>query len=186
MTLGLYVPAINLDAHTESDNKEVEAPKKQADTNSSEQTYDHTTPLFDTVEIPESRPIDQIITQARHTTIEKLGPRILSKVDQEVQQEILPLMDHVVATLIEDYLLDDQDRILLIEQAIPGYGEKIFDLYHEGKDEIIAKFHVRRDNRPLEGYWFNFHYHTIEDHFETHYPIGEVYWSKNTPPKWMG
>lgn len=84
-----------------------------------------------------------------------------------------------------DYPIVNVKYIEIVENTNPGYGEKIFDLYDMRDGKALAKFHVRRENRPLDGYWFNFHYHEQLDNYETHHTIGEVYWSKNTPPKWM-
>ncbi len=61
----------------------------------------------------------------------------------------------------------------------------MFNIYDEQTGKDLIRFHVRTENRPGEGYYYNFHYHTAEDQFATHHNLGDVYWSKNTPPKWL-
>ncbi|WP_440897758.1 YpjP family protein [Amphibacillus sp. Q70] len=186
MTLGFYVPPIDLDINAETDNKEIESEKKPLDKPASliyeppvylEDLDDHQIVVLD--------PAEELIEQAKDRMIEKLGPRILSQLNDEMTEEVLPNLELIVMDLIETNDPDMAFNLSIIEDNIPGYGEKIFDLYDEQTDQIIAKFHVRRENRPLEGYWFNFHYHLAEDQFETHHALADVYWSKNTPPKWM-
>lgn len=186
MTLGFYVPPIDLDINADTDNKETASEKKSLDKPDS---FIYEPPVYleelDNHQIVVLDPAEELIEQAKDRMIEKLGPRILSKLNDEMTEEVLPNLELVVANLIEMNDPDMTFNLSIIEHKIPGYGEKIFDLYDEQADQIIAKFHVRRENRPLEGYWFNFHYHLAADQFETHYGLADVYWSKNTPPKWM-
>src|SRR5690625_2926285 len=98
---------------------------------------------------------------------------------------ILPTMEEALQHILTDIGEEDATYIGITEQLSTGYGEKIFHVYDYRTKNDIARFHVRRDNRPLEGYWFNFHYHLYDDNFEKHYEIGEIYWDKNIPPKWM-
>ncbi|MED4798110.1 YpjP family protein, partial [Priestia megaterium] len=49
----------------------------------------------------------------------------------------------------------------------------------------LIRFHVRRENPPKDGYWFNFHYHAAADNFQKHYDLGKIYWNRNMPPKWF-
>ncbi|KGP71940.1 YpjP family protein [Pontibacillus yanchengensis] len=129
--------------------------------------------------------ISAITEQAKEQTVTKLGPKIYDKVEDEFTTQILPGIEQVVEELLVEASKEEVPYYEITELASPGYGEKIFNLYDHKAKQDVAKFHVRRDNRPGEGYWFNFHYHLSQDNFEQHHPIGEIYWDKNTPPKWM-
>ncbi|PYZ99059.1 hypothetical protein CR205_11010 [Alteribacter lacisalsi] len=130
--------------------------------------------------------IDRITEEAREHTLRKLGPKISRQIENEVMSAIMPNMEDVLNTIIEE-AGDDQryTGFTVSEEPSAGYGERIFNIYDSEAEEEVAKFHVRRDNRPRDGYWFNFHYHLSSDGFEEHHQLGEVYWDKNTPPKWM-
>ena len=75
--------------------------------------------------------------------------------------------------------------IKITEQPSGNYSEKIFNLSDGASGKELIRFHVRTEKRPLEGYYYNFHYHTYEDRFVAHHNVGDIYWSKNTPPKWL-
>ncbi|WP_347862150.1 YpjP family protein [Salimicrobium sp. PL1-032A] len=102
--------------------------------------------------------------------------------EDEVIEEIFPQIEAVIESFVDD---GNVPMYEITEDPSAGYGERIFNLIHGETEEELARFHVRRDLRPGEGYWFNFHYHVKEDGYETHHPLGEIYWDKNTPPKWM-
>lgn len=181
VTLGFYVPPIDIDTSNESDNKEIESEKKQVEENTVEIVY--ADPSLNVESAYD--PLGDLVDHAKAQTLQKLGPRITAQLDREVTTEILPEMEQVITDILVKMDYENLTYVELIETATPGYGENIFDLYDVINDQVVAKFHVRRDNRPQEGYWFNFHYHEALDNFEVHHEIGEVYWSKNTPPKWM-
>ncbi|PXW92188.1 YpjP-like protein [Streptohalobacillus salinus] len=181
MTLGMYVPSIDLEVHADVDSKEYQSAKpKELQSNHYE--------AVNLNEEPEAivTPSELLKEQATAQVIGKIGPRILQPIEQEMKEEILPNVETVIDALVEQYDPHQLFNLSLIEQQTAGYGERIFDIYDEQSEQLIAKFHVRRDNRPKEGYWFNFHYHLIDDNFEHHYTIGDVSYGKNTPPKWMG
>lgn len=186
MTLGFYVPPIDLDIHAEANHNGTESEKKAFDKT---EAYLYESPVY--LEELNSQPVavldptEELIEQVKDRTIEKLGPRILTQLDSEVTAEVLPNLELIVKDLIAMNDSDDGFNLSVIADNTSAYGEKIFDIYDEQADQIIAKFHVRREKRPLEGYWFNFHYHLAEDQFETHYMIADLYWSKDTPPRWM-
>ncbi|WP_188454838.1 YpjP family protein [Virgibacillus oceani] len=187
MTLGMYVPPIHLNTNAE-DNKEAVSPKEET-------TGDILTSALDIgEEEPESVPenieeefdyIGTMTKMAKEQTITKLGPRIVSQVDDEFTTEILPNIEEVVNTILADAGEEELPFYGITEAPANGFGEKIFNIYDLRTNEDLARFHVRRDNRPKEGYWFNFHYHLNDDDFEEHHEIGEIYWDKNIPPKWM-
>ncbi|MEH7388569.1 YpjP family protein, partial [Bacillus sp. JJ1521] len=87
--------------------------------------------------------------------------------------------------LAEQYPTEQLDQLEISEQPSGGNGEKIFHIFDNTSGKDIVRFHVRKDHPPQDGYWFNFHYHTHHDGFQTHHALGDIYWNKNTPPKWL-
>ncbi|MBB6452713.1 hypothetical protein HNQ94_001159 [Salirhabdus euzebyi] len=179
LTLGLYIPPTYLSADP-AENEEVASPKEEPtlldDSPFETDTDDHQ---------PNNDYLSQITVIAKNATISKLGPRIFDQVEEDVFTNILPTMEEIISSILEEGSEDVIPYYGISEQTTRGYGEKIFNLYDGRTNEDIARFHVRRDNRPGEGYWFNFHYHLNTDNFEKHHVIGEIFWDKNTPPKWM-
>src|SRR5699024_12744030 len=90
---------------------------------------------------------------------------------------ILPEIENVITHMLTD-MEDEAPYIGITEKPSTGYGERIFNIYDYRTQRDIARFDVRRDNRPQDGYWFNFHYHLGDDNFEKHYEIGEIYRSE--------
>ncbi|MDY0409646.1 YpjP family protein [Virgibacillus soli] len=186
VTLGMYVPPFHVT--DEADNKDAYASKSNVD---------ETVSAISTVEIEEIKHLDEshhfvkddyiqdLTEKAKEQAVTKLGPKIAEQVEDEFAANILPAMESVLTTVLEQAADDDVPFYAITEQPAPGIGERIFHVYDERNQKDIARFHVRRDNRPLEGYWFNFHYHLSHDNFEQHHEIGEIYWDKNMPPKWM-
>lgn len=185
MTLGLYVPPTTLNAETE-ENKDSVSSKANINDDA----------IISTPEIQEEkleiRPYDDndyfigILTEkATEQVVTKLGPKIVEKVEDEFMETILPNLEDVLKTVLTDMGEEMLPYYGITEQPSRGLGEKIFHVYNYQTNEDVARFHVRRDNRPLEGYWFNFHYHLSKDDFEEHHEIGEIYWDKNIPPRWM-
>lgn len=127
--------------------------------------------------------IDQIKQEAEAKSFEKFGNRIGPVIEDEFREVILPNIEIAIDTLASS--LPDEDLAYLTITEVPsgGQSEKIFHIIGKEKQELI-QFHVRRDKPPHEGYWFNFHYHTFHDQFESHYDLGTIYWDKNTPPNW--
>ncbi|RWZ54948.1 hypothetical protein EQV77_12545 [Halobacillus fulvus] len=181
LTLGLYIPPTYIPTNA-AENKEVE-PQNESDQNliESEIPEEVTEDVFESQEDY----IERITNQAKEQTLTKMGPRIIEKVDQDMTADILPKIEEIVESILEQVEEENLPYYEIKEELRPGYGEKIFNLTNHQTGEEIARFHVRRDKRPGEGYWFNFHYHLKDDNFLNHYSIGEVYWEKNTPPKWM-
>lgn len=178
ITLGTYVPTFDLEA-TELNKRDVEQEKNQPS--------DHAQSEIDSHHETETilSPIEDIKAQASHYTLEKLGNRVMKTIEKEMTEEILPNLEAVLESLVNKHDYYQLYNLSLVPNQSRGYGEKIFDLYDETTNEIVAKFHIRREIRPLEGHWFNFHYHLKEDQYNHHYSIGDVHYGKNTPPKWM-
>lgn len=188
-TLGLYVPPIHMDAEAEDRKESVH----DADFTDGSRTATATVTEADLVHPSESdvaaeSAVDykQLLTEkAVAQTKAKLGPKITDKVEDEFMEAILPAMESVLDNVFTEAGEASLPYYAITEQPAEGTGERIFHVhdFHNNKD--VARFDVRRDNRPQEGYWFNFHYHLSTDNFESHHEIGEIYWNKNVPPKWM-
>lgn len=192
MTLGFYVPSAMLDLEAE-ENKDSLSPKEninddsvrpatevQADETDDIAEYNISYETFDN-----DYYLHMLTEKATEQVVTKLGPKIGERVETDVLETILPNIENVLETVLSG----SEDEVLpyygITEEPARGLGEKIFHVYNHQTNEDIVRFHVRRDNRPLEGYWFNFHYHLSKDDFEEHHELGEVYWDKNIPPKWM-
>lgn len=191
ITLGIYIPPGFLTSDLDQD-KENLASKSNVD----EASFKSASESFIKLDEPsdESR-IDeqqikpvftQVITEkARKQTISKFGDRIADQVEDEFNTTILPHMETVLEMILAEAGEQESIYFGITEEPTSGYGEKIFNIYDYRTHKDIARFDVRRENRPLEGYWFNFHYHLDKDNFEKHYELGEIFWDKNMPPKWM-
>ncbi|QSS99338.1 YpjP family protein [Pontibacillus sp. ALD_SL1] len=192
VTLGLYVPPTTLDADATEKNKafspkENIEEKKASSTNATDS--DHFLDLPDLSEdVPRLDPeqyLSNLGEVAKEQTIAKLGPRIVEKIDPVFMDDTLNNVENEVRYVMENVDEHEISNYAITLDPAPGYGEKIFHVYNSITNAELARFDVRRDNRPGEGYWFNFHYHVSEDQFEKHYAIVDLYWDKNTPPKWM-
>lgn len=189
MTLGMYVPAVspnteaaqNKDISSNSNSGENEEFTNVAELEKPDSTIDEYMYESDT----DDDYINVLLTKAQEQTMTKLGPKIASQIEDEFTVNILPVMEDVLANMVEEAGEDTAPYYSISEDPASGFGERIFNVYDERNQKDEAKFHVRREHRPLEGYWFNFHYHISKDNFEEHHEIGEIYWDKNTPPKWM-
>lgn len=184
LTFGLVSPqqviqAINnpLGQHVKDNVVETET----ADTEDVPSSVTEGSPLSD-----RERFLSDMVNRGEVQAIQKFGPKIAPVIEDEFQQIILPNIGRAIEGVIEQF--SDKDLAYLTISEVPGGGisEKIFHIYDGKTGRDIIRFHVRRDLRPQEGYWFNFHYHTYHDHFHTHYELGDIYWDKNTPPNWRG
>lgn len=183
MTLGLYIPPTYLDVRAEDG--EVTPEKEENAHENLSVTEVSPVDLQEDPSFTSDYFIHAITEQAKGQAVSKLGPRIYKQVEAEFTSVILPEIENVLETILAEA---DEEAIPyygITEQPAPGYGERIFNVYNYQTESDIARFHVRRDNRPGEGYWFNFHYHLSKDGFENHHVLGEIYYDKNTPPKWM-
>lgn len=127
-----------------------------------------------------------LIEEAESQAFIKFGTKISPVIDEHFRAEILPKIEEQIIKIVDELRGQDAFQFLAItDDPAPGRKEKIFNVYHMITKEDILKFHVRVDQPPQEGYWFNFHYHLAEDSFQTHYDLGSIYWDRNTPPKWM-
>lgn len=181
LTLGTYVPSIDLEVNADVDKKDIEESKNTYNQSRIDYSHSETDVLSSSIVTPK----EELIKQATARTLEKVGPKMIRQIEDDLTDVVLPHIETVMDAVVDKYDRHQSFRLTLIEHTTPGYGEKIFDIYDEVDDKLVAKFHVRRDSKPLDGFFFNFHYHLEDDGFTHHYPIAEIRYGKNTPPKWM-
>ncbi|MFD1362680.1 YpjP family protein [Lentibacillus salinarum] len=188
ITLGLYIPELNVDVEAEQSKETADSDPDLHDEPNHE---NRETPILTAkmpdvqADVSEPDPIQDLRDKAQEQALMKMGPRITAKVEDEFQTVILPKMEEALHLIMDETKATDFHYYSVTEQPSEGFGERIFNIYDERTGKDIARFDVRRENRPMEGYWFNFHYHVKSDDFENHHEIGDIYWDKNSPPKWM-
>lgn len=128
---------------------------------------------------------DNLITSARTLAYEKFGTKIGPVIATEFDEVIFPKMDEVIRLTLTNTDELYKNQLAISERPAGNYSEKIFDVYDKEEKQDLIRFHVRTDKRPQDGYFFNFHYHIAEDDFTVHHTLGDIYWSKDTPPKWL-
>lgn len=128
---------------------------------------------------------ESLISAAREQSYIKFGGRIGPVIKGEFEDVIFPRIQEAIDATIAKVDDESTANLSITEQPSGDYYEKIFHIYDNSARKDLIRFHVRTDKKPLEGFYFNFHYHIAEDHFTKHYALGEIYWSKNTPPKWL-
>lgn len=179
LTFGVITPDHNIWSGLDDEDE-----SKQTGSQAKEQTY-AVTLAEPTFEEPARSPEEELIESAKMVAYEKFGTKIGPVITDEFDEVIFPKIDEAIRMTLRD--TDDlhKRRLAISEKPAGHYGEKIFHVYDKDLKKDLIQFHVRTDKRPQEGYYFNFHYHTAEDGFATHHMIGDIYWSKNTPPKWL-
>ncbi|MFN2745678.1 YpjP family protein [Bacillus sp. z60-18] len=129
---------------------------------------------------------DEMLNAAEDQSFAKFGNRISPVIEEEYRQDVLPKIEEIIVSHLMTLKDNDAYQDLVVSgKPTAGKSEKIFHVYNRKTGEDVLRFHVRRDKPPHEGYWFNFHYHTAEDGFQTHHDLGSIYWDQNTPPNWM-
>jgi hypothetical protein len=128
---------------------------------------------------------DSISITAREQAYIKFGERIGPVIRNEFDDVIFPRIQEVINTTVSNTEPEKVVNLAITEQPSGEYHEKIFHIYNNDTRKDLIRFHVRTDKKPQEGYYFNFHYHLAKDNYAKHYALGEIYWSKNTPPKWL-
>ncbi|KQL55449.1 hypothetical protein AN964_09810 [Heyndrickxia shackletonii] len=129
--------------------------------------------------------INSVMAEAEKQSFEKFGSKISPVIEDEFRQVILPNIQKAIEMTVAEYPEEKLESFAVSESPSGGLGEKIFHIYDTNSNEDIIRFHVRRDHPPMDGYYFNFHYHVQYDNYQKHYTLGTIYWDKNTPPKWM-
>jgi hypothetical protein len=133
-------------------------------------------------DVERNRFIDRAMREAELQSFEKFGAKIGPVIEDEFRQTILPNIENAIEMVAVQFPGEKLNTLQITEMPGGGESEKIFHIGDNGKD--IIRFHVRRDQPPKDGHWFNFHYHTYHDEFQNHYELGRIFWAKNTPPKW--
>ncbi|WML25874.1 YpjP family protein [Neobacillus sp. OS1-33] len=181
LTFGLVTPTqlINtVNAENLADRDAFEAP-------STESTFGQTNTFIEDSKFDKEKFIGELIKQAELQSYQKFGTRIKPVIENEFREIILPNIEKALEEVAVQFPEEDLKNLTISEQPGAGLSEKIFNVNNRVFGKDILRFHVRRDNPPQAGYWFNFHYHTYHDQFQSHHELGSIYWAKNTPPKWM-
>ncbi|MCL6571970.1 MAG: YpjP family protein [Bacillus sp. (in: Bacteria)] len=129
--------------------------------------------------------IGVLLKQAEIQSYQKFGVKIKPVIEDEFKEIILPNIEKVLDNLAVQFPEEDWKNLSITALPSAGHSEKIFNINNRLTGNDVLRFHVRRDNPPQAGYWFNFHYHTYYDDFHSHHDLGTIFWAKNTPPKWM-
>lgn len=132
-----------------------------------------------------ARLVEVMCERAEENSYIKFGDRIGPRIEEEFTMVILPKMEEAIAAYIAECPDEELPYIAITENPASGLGEKIFNIYNNRTRENLILFHVRRENLPQDGHWFNFHYHTAKDQFAAHHSLGSIFWDKNTPPHWQ-
>jgi hypothetical protein len=180
LTFGIITPNHEIWTSLEQLDNQKKAVIYEPSTNDVADSYQ----LDELIEQPES-PIASILTNAKEQSYIKFGTKISPVIGEEFDVVIYPKMAEAIEMTLAQ--LDDVTikQIAITENPSGDYSEKIFNIYNVENRKDLMRFHVRTENRPFEGHYYNFHYHLEQDKFATHYNLGEIYWSKNTPPKWL-
>ncbi|MFF2450416.1 YpjP family protein [Neobacillus sp. NPDC058068] len=181
LTFGLVTPTQlmnNVNAEKLSDRDAFEA-------SAAERSLSSATAFLEESEFDRDKFIENLIKQAENQSYQKFGTRIKPVIENEFREVILPNIEKAVDETAAQFPEEDLKNLTITEQPGSGHSEKIFNIKNGETGKDILRFHVRRDNPPKSGYWFNFHYHTYHDDFQSHHELGAIYWAKNTPPKWM-
>jgi hypothetical protein len=181
LTFGLITPtqlmnAVNAD--TPNDRDAVEAP-------SPEIGYSQLNGYIEESEFNKDLFLQDLLKQAEGQSYQKFGPKIKPVIENEFREIILPKIEKSLEQTAAQFPEEDLKNLTITERPGPGYSEKIFNVKNNATGKDILRFHVRRDHPPKAGYWFNFHFHTYHDDFQSHHELGSIYWDSNTPPKWM-
>lgn len=153
-----------------------------SDANTSEFEFDQVS-IIDSLDSPNLS--ETISRAAREQAYIKFGNRIGPVIQNEFDDVIFPRIQEVIDTTIAKVESEKAANLSITEHPSGEYHEKIFHIYNEDTRKDFIRFHVRTDKKPQDGYYFNFHYHLAEDNYSKHYALGEIFWSKNTPPKWL-
>ena len=140
---------------------------------------------FTNVESIDTPDLEPFFVAAKEQSYIKFGSRIAPTIGEEFEQKIFPKLEEVLDLTLSSLDKDSFKYLAISNQPSGEYNEKIFNISDGTSGKDLIRFHVRTEKRPQEGYYYNFHYHTSEDNFIAHHSLGDIYWSKNTPPKWL-
>lgn len=140
---------------------------------------------YDQLKEPATSLEESLIASAKELAYVKFGSKIGPVIADEFDEIIFPKIEEAINMTFESTGDLHKRRLAITEKPAGDYAEKIFNVYDLENGQDIIRFHVRTEKRPLDGYFYNFHYHIANDGFVAHHSIGDIYWSKNTPPKWL-
>lgn len=181
LTLGMISPNHTIWENLLEDKTEL---KTHAEKSQNSQTaYD----WLDPSEFYYSNPsiLESFQQEAEEQAYMKFGSRIGPVIEDEFKNEILPNIQQAIDFHLAQVDGDDLRRLAISQKPSGSHSEKIFHIYDTETNKDKIRFHVRTEKKPQEGYYFNFHYHLEDDDFQQHITLGDIYWSKNTPPKWL-
>lgn len=179
LTFGIVTPTHDIwnSLQTKDDSREV-GPSVEAE----EQLLEFTE--FPVVE--DTKSLEEVfVVKAHELSHEKFGSKIGPVIGQEFDEVIFPQMSEVIRDTVKSVDETVSTLLAISEKPAGNYSEKIFNVYDETNRKDLIRFHVRTDKRPQDGYFFNFHYHKQDDDYVKHYRLGDIQWSKDTPPKWL-
>jgi hypothetical protein len=180
LTFGLVTPTQLMNSVNAENFKDIDAFEAPAD-----RSFTRQNGFYEESEFNREAFMEQLIKQAEIQSYQKFGTKIKPVIEDEFREVILPNIELAIAQTADQIPEEDLKNLTISEQPGSGLSEKIFNIKSRLTGKDILRFHVRRDNPPQAGYWFNFHYHTIYDDYQSHHELGSIYWAKNTPPKWM-
>lgn len=125
------------------------------------------------------------LIEAKDQGLHKFGSRVTSKIGSQYVGEIAPAFADAVRAVSAGHDKQWIRGLAVTHSASAGNGERILHVYQTDSGRELLKLHVRRDHPPLDGYWFDFHYHTALDGFQRHHELKRIYWGKDMPPKWQ-
>lgn len=127
---------------------------------------------------------DYAVREAQDQGLYKFGGRVTEHIGSQYVSEVAPAFASAVRKISSSHDKDWVRNLAVTHSPSSGMGERILHVYLADTGQEVLKLHVRRDHPPQDGYWFDFHYHTVLDGFEKHHELKKVYWGKNMPPKW--
>lgn len=141
--------------------------------------------VYNQLEEPATSVEESLIASAKELSYMKFGTKIGPVIADEFDEIIFPKIEEAIQMTYESSGDLHKRRLAITEKPAGDYAEKIFNVYDLADGQDVIRFHVRTEKRPQDGYFYNFHYHIADDGFVAHHSIGDIYWSKNTPPKWL-
>ncbi len=141
--------------------------------------------VYERLEEPATSAEESLIASAKELSYMKFGTKIGPVIADEFDGIIFPKIEEAIQMTYESAGDLHKRRLAITEKPAGDYAEKIFNVYDLESNQDVIRFHVRTEKRPVDGYFYNFHYHIANDGFVAHHSIGDIYWSKNTPPKWL-
>lgn len=126
----------------------------------------------------------QFVQRAKEQSYLKFGSSIEDRISPIFEGTVLDSLEEAITQSVNNLSVEEQQQLQVTNHPSSGRGEKILHVFSQKTGEDIIRFHVRRDQPPKQGHWFNFHYHIASDNYEHHYPLATIYWGKDVPPLW--